>query len=437
MKNPEFKRNLWLAFSQHRLIAMPAMLALLFLVIIMGNTLNPAKDLHSAATTLFIFIVWLWGLRNANASIVDELRDHTWDQQRMSALQPWDMTWGKLFGATAFNWYGGLICLVVALFTGFSYEEPDTVMNLLTLVTTAVLLHASTIALNLHSSHIESRIIQRGGIGWLVLFILFTAISSSHQVWSGYLISWWGMQIPHNLFLFFSSALFAACAVFAAWRAMCNALQVHTLPWAWPSFAVVLGVYLAGFASNYSASQSYLLFMTVLVVSVIMSYAALFTEPSGLVVLRRLKLLHGKEDWLGLFEQLPLWPTTFALAFIFALLASVSATESQLSGHASLIFGMAPLGIALMLLRDACIFLFFNFSKNNKRAVGATMFYLVLINMLLPLLARVANMEPLSYFFLPIGNDNPWQGVLIMLVHSAIAISLLGWRLRNEENNAQ
>ena len=255
MKNPEFKRNLWLAFSLHRLIAMPAILTLLFLAVILSNTFQPAKDLHSAATTLFIFIVWMWGMRNANASITDELRDNTWDQQRMSALQPWDMTWGKLFGSTAFNWYGGLICLLVAAFTGFAYDEPDTLMNLLTLAATAVLLHATTIALNLHASRIESRIIQRGGIGWLALFILFTVVSSSHHMWSSYLITWWGMQIPHNLFLFFSSSLFAACAVFAAWRTMCNALQVHTLPWVWPLFAVVLGIYLEASPAITQAAQ--------------------------------------------------------------------------------------------------------------------------------------------------------------------------------------
>lgn len=434
MNNPEFKRNLWLEFSPHRLIAMPAILALLFLAVILLNNSQSAANLHSAATTLFIFIVWLWGLRNANASIVDELRENTWDQQRMSALQPWDMTWGKLFGSTAFNWYGGLICLAVAAFTGFAYEERDTLMNLLTLVATAVLLHAASIALNLHGSRIESRIIQRGGIGWVLLFILFMLISSTHRIWSGYLINWWDMQIIHSQFLFFSSILFAGCAVFAAWRTMCNALQVRTLPWAWPLFAVILGAYLTGFVSNYASSPLHSLFTTTLLVAVIMTYAALITEPTGLVVWRRLKLLAKAEDWRGWLEQLPLWPTTLAVAFIFALLASVSAQELQLSNYSNRILGMAPLTIALMLLRDACIFLFFTFSPNNKRAAGAALLYLVLIDIVLPFLARAADMEALSYFFLPISVDwtlmeNPWKGVLVMAIHSAAAIGLLGWRL--------
>lgn len=437
MSNPEFKRNLWLEFSPHRLIAMPAILALLFLATILTNSSQSAANLHSASTTLFIFIVWLWGLRNANASIVDELRENTWDQQRMSALQPWDMTWGKLFGATAFNWYGGLICLLVAALTGFSYDEPDTLMNLLTLVATAVLLHAASITMNLHGSRIESRLLQRGGMGWVLLFVLFMLISSTHRIWSGYLINWWGMQIIHSQFLFSSSVLFAGCAVFAAWRTMCNALQVRTLPWAWPLFAVILGAYLTGFVSSYAGSPAHSLFITTLLVAVIMTYAVLITEPTGLVVWRRLKLLAKTEDWRGWLEQVPLWPTTLAVAFISALLASVSANELQLPGFADRILGMAPLTIALMLLRDACIFLFFAFSPNNKRAVGVALLYLVVINMLLPFLARVADLEGLSFFFLPISGDwalmeNPWKGVLIMAIHSAAAIGLLAWRLGSE-----
>ncbi len=437
MNNPEFRRNLWLAFSPHRLIAMPAILGLLFLAIVLSSSFQLAKDLHSAATTSFIFIVWLWGLRNANASIVDELRDNTWDQQRMSALQPWEMTWGKLFGATSFNWYGGVICLVVAAFTGFAYEEADTLMNLLTLVATAVLLHAASIALNLHGSRIESRIIRRGGMGWVALFVLFMFISSAHNIWSSYQINWWGMQVSNSLFLFCSSVLFAACAVFAAWRTMCSALQVRTLPWAWPLFAVILGAYLAGFFSNYDVNPAHSLFTSALFVAVSMTYVALITEPTGLVVWRRLKLRQKAEDWQGWLQQLPLWPSTLALSFLFALLASVSADELQLSRTASVIFGMAPLTLALMLLRDTCIFLFFTFSPNSKRAVGAALFYLVVINMLLPFLTRVANMESLSYFFLPVGADNPWQGVLVMASHTAIAFSLLRWRLRHEDGQSQ
>ena len=174
MSNPEFKRNLWLSFSMHRLIGMPALLALTFLAITLADQQDKVADsLYTASVALFIFIVWLWGARNANATIVDELRDKTWDQQRMSALDPWTMTWGKLFGSTSFNWYGGMMCLVVVAFSGFGADKPDVIPTLLTLCAFGVLLHAALIALNLHTSQFESRIIQRGGMGWLVIIFVF------------------------------------------------------------------------------------------------------------------------------------------------------------------------------------------------------------------------------------------------------------------------
>ena len=164
MSNPEFKRNLWLSFSTHRLIGMPSLLALTFLAIILADQQDQVADnLYTASISLFIFIVWLWGARNANATIVDELRDKTWDQQRMSALDPWTMTWGKLFGSTSFNWYGGLMCMAIIVTSGITAEKPDVIHMLLTLCAVGVLLHAALIALNLHTSQFDSRIVQRGG----------------------------------------------------------------------------------------------------------------------------------------------------------------------------------------------------------------------------------------------------------------------------------
>ena len=47
--------------------------------------------------------------------MVGEIRDRTWDGQRLSSLGAGTMIWGKLFGSTIFNWFGGAICLAVIL----------------------------------------------------------------------------------------------------------------------------------------------------------------------------------------------------------------------------------------------------------------------------------------------------------------------------------
>jgi len=433
MSNPEFKRNLWLSFSTHRLVGMPALLALTFMAVAMADFSDEvASSLYTASIALFIFIVWLWGARNANATIVDELRDKTWDQQRMSALDPWTMTWGKLFGSTSFNWYGGLMCLIVVATSGLAANKPDVIVTLLTLCAGGILLHAALIALNLHTSQFETRIIQRGGMGWLMIiavFFVFPTFSISQEK----PVHWWGMETDHAVFWLDSAILFAASATFAAWRVVCNALQVRTLPWAWPAFACILTLYFAGFLPNGGRIQP--LWLTGLFVAVGMSYAALLTEPNTLLRWRKLRLLQDKEDWRGWLEHLPLWPTTLLLSFLFALLILFTSGDG-LTGHPGMndLQPQRALTIALMLLRDACVLLFFSFAPNSKRAVGAAMLYLFVLNMLLPFLAGVADLQAVRYFFLPFeaGHD-PWSGVLVMTIHAIIAIGLVNWRLRTAE----
>lgn len=432
MSNPEFKRNLWLSFSRHRLIGMPSLLVLTFLALTFTDQQGEvAGSLYNVSVWLFIFIVWLWGARNANAAIVDELRDHTWDQQRMSALDPWTMTWGKLFGSTSFNWYGGLMCLAVIAVSGFGADKPDVIPTLLTLCAVGVLLHAALIALNLHTSRFESRIIQRGGLGWLMIILVFIFMPA-FAIQPAQSVTWWGMEIGHAIFWLGSSLLFAAWAVFAAWRVVCNALQVRTLPWAWPAFACILAFYLGGFVPGGGIQP---LLVIGLFVSVTLSYVAMFTEPNTLLRWRKLRLLQERQDSRGWLEHLPLWPTTLALSFLFAFLVLLTAHNVQPGiGRMDLIEAPQAFTVALMLLRDACILLFFAFAPNAKRAAGATMLYLVVLNLLLPFLAGVAGLDLVRYFFLPFeGEYDPWSSVLVMTIHTGIAIWLVNWRLRKSE----
>ena len=53
MSNPEFKRNLWLSFSTHRLIGMPALLALTFLAVAYADfSSEVAGSLYTTSTAL-------------------------------------------------------------------------------------------------------------------------------------------------------------------------------------------------------------------------------------------------------------------------------------------------------------------------------------------------------------------------------------------------
>ena len=107
--NPELRRNLWLELSMHRLVAMPVVLVLV-LALISARSSDPWPAVFDAALWILVLVLHLWGGRNAAEAVTEEVRDRTWDWQRLSSLVPWQMTWGKLFGATAYSWYGAAWC---------------------------------------------------------------------------------------------------------------------------------------------------------------------------------------------------------------------------------------------------------------------------------------------------------------------------------------
>ena len=435
MINPEFKRNLWLSFSMHRLIAMPALLGLIFLTVALFDhvfsALSSLPKLYGAAWALFIFVVWAWGGINANAAIVNELRDKTWDQQRMSALDPWSMTWGKLFGATSFNWYGGSICLLVLIFSGIATNRPDWMLDLCILIASGILLHATLIVLNLHIARFEMALIRRGGIGWIVIMLavlaLWPATIQKLGVYSPSTVFWWDIKIASGkVFQLASTLLFMTCAIFAAWRSMSNALQVRTLPWAWPLFALILAVYCGGF------SNGKWFCLIGFAIAMAFSYAALLTEPNTLLVWNKLRLRLQAGDWRNLLADLPLWPATFLLVYIFALAAMLTSPVdtqwSQAQGPANLLV------LAVLLLRDVGIVLFFSFTPNARRPVVVAVLYILVLNFLLPFLFANLGLHAVSYFFCPyrqfFPNENYGSGtaLLIAAIHVAIALSLVAWR---------
>jgi len=434
MMNPEFKRNIWLSFSRHKLIAMPVLLGLTLLAIAISERKSDhvADTLYFTAIILFVFIVWLWGARNANLSIVDELRDKTWDQQRMSALGPWAMTWGKLLGSTSFNWYGGAFCLAIAIPSALAGNQLYWLSDLLTIMATAVMLHASLIALNLHAGQTEMALIQRGGLGWLAIIVMLMALPplaelSNHTS----VIIWWSYEIEAKQFLLATAGGFAACAVFSAWRVISNALQVPTTPWAWPLFSVLLTVYFAGFTDAARETPMLTLGYFGLFIALIMTYATLFSEPVDVLTWSRLRMRQQKGDWRGWFEHLPLWPTTLLLAFGFALMATFSNTHTFAEQSPFAFFLGEPLNLALMLLRDACIVVFFSFALKAKRPAVVALLYLFVIDALLPFFFSVTGLGLASYLFLPLDSKHgAIPSVAVMATHAAIALGLVVWRLR-------
>jgi hypothetical protein len=101
--NPEFQRNLWLEASPRRVAWAAVTLILIYVaagLMARGSADGQLAALSGAGSVVFVVCGMIWGSRATGGSVLGEIADRTWDFQRLSALTPWSMTWGKLRTST-------------------------------------------------------------------------------------------------------------------------------------------------------------------------------------------------------------------------------------------------------------------------------------------------------------------------------------------------
>lgn len=424
--NPELRRNFWLELTLHRMLALPVGLVLAFLLAYSWAKDDPGGSLATTAATLFIGFA-LWGALQAGDAVKGEVRARTWDGQRMSAIEPWAMAWGKLAGATSFAWYGGLICLVVYVY--FSPSE-NAFKAMLFLFFGALLAHA----LALNGSAIAARrgVVKGNSSLWVIVLAFFIVGPWMSVLTSGEAdIPWWGRDWKRIDFMLASTALFAAWAVFGAYRMLCQELRVRTLPWAWVAFLVYAGLYIAGFgirSHDTLAQQKNVVLIAGMIVSLAATYPLLFSDIGGAMAVRRLILRASQGQWRRMLEETPLWPVTLALAAVFCLATVVFAGSRPGSSEFLRTIVLAPLPLALLATRDAALFLFFAFARQPRRAEAAALFYLLLLYWLVPMLLRAVGLQGVSDLVLPPFWERPGIATLIAAVQAAAMVAAAFWR---------
>src|SRR5690606_18162011 len=139
--------------------------------------------------------------------------------QRMSALTPWRMTWGKLFGACSVAWIAGAGCLAVYV-VGAAGSEEHVLATVLLAVGGALLVHALALvgALALVPRAARAKASMGGrllallaALGW-AYFALVTREADQ--------VVWYARSYPKAAFLAVVVASLAAWAVLGATRMM-------------------------------------------------------------------------------------------------------------------------------------------------------------------------------------------------------------------------
>ncbi len=402
--NPEFKRNLWLEISPTRLLLMATVLGIIFTITwFAADWEDRPSALAGAAEALFSVIVGLWGSFKAGRSVSDEIRERTWDFQRLSALSPMAMTLGKLFGATSYVWFGGLICLGVAMF-GHAIEQglATAAQNAGKLVLLGVFAHTVALAVSL-------AVVRRGRGRDRVDAFVFTiagliAYQSGAELSGGGMVGimrriaeegaearqWWGVSLPWETWGYISLGMLVVWAFLTAWRLMRVELQAPANPLWYPLFLLAPALLLGGLADN---PLGRLIYVYAIVHGLVL--ATLLIEPKDFVAWRAL----GARLSTGAKGAGRYWPSALSgliVAFLAACALAVVAPGVQ-EKPVSWLVGFAAFAF---LLRETAIFAFFHLGANQRRGDFAALLTIALLCFAGPAVLGIANLEAANGLFI-------------------------------------
>jgi hypothetical protein len=430
--NPEFVRNLWLEATPFRLALIGGVLLLVF------AATNVAPGLFSSqgsALTLYFFFVVLWGTRSAALSVVGEIRERTWDSQKLSAIGPIDMVWGKLLGTTIHNWFGGLICLPFIL-APMARQQGVAAAITYGAILLALGVFAQSVALlssltlirrQTGNWRLDTFLCQVGGI--IAAFAYYSLWSSAGAFArsSGGAVSWSGHDFNLSSFHLMSLLLFCGWALVGCWRAMRAELRFANGPFVWLAYLFYVAIYEAGFGSLlaaqgratdlmgtapalHTATVSVALAAAGLLVT---TYSMAFLEPKDPVRLRWL----GEQLRAGriakTFLALDAWMLSLGVTLVVGLVLAVllladGAVIRDLPMRALVPPELAVLGF---LVRDVAIFVLMRSLAGGKGDFAA-LALLAVLYFLAPVILQGVGLAGVQFLFVPSVEGVPVLGFL-------------------------
>lgn len=435
--NPEFLRNLVLELTVHRLIAMPAILLLIYVAAwLTGDAGNVAET----ARFVMIAVLVLWGTRLAADAVLGEVAARTWDAQRMSSLGPWSMAWAKLLGSTVAAWYGAALSIPAFLHGGELGEVALSRVLLLGLFAQALALFTSLVVLRqrVEKMRFQVTFAQLTGIGGAIL--LWNLLD-----WDRGNVDWYCFTLARGDFTLLSGLAFLGWTCFGIHRLLRTELQFRCWPVGWTGFVLFCAAYAGGFASGevrgipvesvpgLDALQRMLAAYAAIIG---LTWAAAYAEPKGFVRLRRWGGQLRSRDVLRVLDSTPAWAPGLVAGLVLGI---VLVATWGLSPDARAVFegymnmeSLAAFAAALFLflLRDIGVVHLLTLDGRARRGQLAALIYLAVLYVLLPLLLNGLDLEGVLPVLLPHAVGNAAIIVLPVLLQVALVAGLLVVRWR-------
>lgn len=435
IKNPELQRNIWLEFSAHRLIIVPAVVLLILLIPFLSEKYNFHDEVFFTALSIYFVLVSIWGGKLAGDAIMHEVDDQTWDNQRMSSLSPWTMTWGKYLGSTLIAWYGGFFCLAAMIYTYYAADfikTPDILYLLPICILTGIFSQLLNFITNLASIRKRSSLSRSKSSAFVLLGIVASFYIMGFTFNSHYgNIHWYGYSISTLPMILISLSCFVTWSGIAAYRLMRAELQVKNTPIVWAAFVLFFAIYIAGFIDVYGTSHHLQQFITMYTVMIILTYIIAFAETKDPMTLRRLFYLIKEKNWHKAFETVPAWFVSVALCFIMLFILIWQTNDNIRFSNVNIDFRFYITSIFLFSIRDIGLILFFNISKKRSRADLTAFMYLVILYLLLPILFNIAKANVVASMFLPFADSHPYVTIISALSQAILILFLVRNRWKN------
>lgn len=419
IRNPELQRNFWVDFTLQRTLLSPIIISILIYITHLTSG-SPSK----MAFNILFFFIFLWGIKTASETVIEEINENTWDFQRQSALSPFSMTFGKLFGSTLFSWYNAAIAAFYYFL--FSQDSAYQVMqNISILIGGGLLGQALALLVSLQVvSQIRRQHAQktfRYFLFGLCISAMITSFAFNNQN-NLATINWFQFSFSAKHFALASLWLFTLWALVGSYRSFSSELQYPSLPIAWLGFNVFILFYFSGLSKNYFdfsqlvanlPSSEFLnihdldLFLkkiplyTAFFVSQLLTYVILITDPLNIIRYKKIVLRFNAGHVLEAFQSLPLWMISFLLMLGTGLFSIFY--FSTLSNEITKSFSPIILILTLILFttRDILLFHYCTFTTTIQRTVGAFFIYMLLLYFLIPGLLGALHLTTLNVVFLP------------------------------------
>lgn len=440
--NPEFQRNLWVELTPRRMTLMVVLLALAFFAAAISGGVD--YSLAGTARWLYYAIVVVWGTRNAAMAVVGEIRDRTWDMQLLSSIAPGEMTWGKLFGATIYNWFGGAICLAVLLSDTVAHQgAPTALIDLVYYlavgaISQAAAFLASLIAVRRRQAHSRLDIFVYQVVGLAAGAAVYTIWSIAdpagsiltHKKASDFVL-WWGQSFDTRGFLLASLAVFTAWTLVGCYREMRLELKMRNGIWVWLAFLVFMGLYVAGLDAWLVNDQSLadwdaasLRLGLAGTTFAALTYLMVVLEPKDRVHYRWLGSQLATARFGAFFGGLQAWMMSYAATILCAAALLVMLYRS----HPELVEQSALIAAAVgFLTRDVSIFVLMRSLPGRRRGDFAALGILFALYVLAPAIVKGLGLENALMAFYPHPTAPLWVGPLVAWAEGlGVAVLALG-----------